>query len=229
MANGTNDAHTPGERMAAAQKALLDGAAQFAGALAGLVEAAAQARPPVEPDVRAALARNSAESLAAIAFQRARERDAARAEAEELRRRPSEAGAAQAVKAREDEFGGRTFDIHTDGQGRTYHLLVREGGSISFYYTVGAGGYHAVLWDSLDDDSMTPAPDWSQAPAWATAHAYLHNGLAAWFERAPEPMHGGGAPGWDAKGGRVVAYEPERYLSWWRGTVRRRPQEDTPG
>lgn len=37
-----------------------------------------------------------------------------------------------------------------DEQGRTWHLLERDGGSISLYYTLHGDSLHYVVWDSLD-------------------------------------------------------------------------------
>ena len=39
---------------------------------------------------------------------------------------------------------------HTDSQGRTWHALEREGGSISIYYTRASSAAHYVVFDSLE-------------------------------------------------------------------------------
>ena len=39
---------------------------------------------------------------------------------------------------------------HTDSQGRTWHALEREGGSISIYYTRAGSAAHYVVFDSLE-------------------------------------------------------------------------------
>mgnify|MGYP001572810901 FL=1 len=42
-------------------------------------------------------------------------------------------------------------DLLTDSQGRTWHALEREGGSVVLYYTREGSVAHFVVWDSLDD------------------------------------------------------------------------------
>lgn len=124
------------------------------------------------------------------------------------------------VKVVRDEAGGVTYTLHTDDKGRTFHVLVREDGSTSFYFTVPGGGVHAVAWDSLDADAWCKA-DWSQAPEWATAHAILPNGRHAWFELHPQPL----GDEWSARCGKAEVYDPEPpRCIWWRASVTTRPQ-----
>jgi hypothetical protein len=44
-------------------------------------------------------------------------------------------------------------NLFTDGDGRTWHVTKREGGTVSLYYTVPGIGVHSVMWDSADGDS----------------------------------------------------------------------------
>ena len=146
----------------------------------------------------------------------------AEAEAEELNGTAIEQNGSQdapEVKVTHDEAGGVTYTLHTDDKGRTFHVLVREDGSTSFYFTVSGGGVHAVLHDTLDADAWCKA-DWGEAPEWATAHAVLPNGKHAWFEKNPTPLRDDNGDAWSARGGRAWVYDPQPpRCIWWRSSV----------
>ena len=53
----------------------------------------------------------------------------------------------------------RSTKLFTDAQGRSWHILQREGGSVCLYYTLEWEPVHFVNWDSLDGKSLGEVDD----------------------------------------------------------------------
>lgn len=58
-----------------------------------------------------------------------------------------------------DDWDGQHVSVQNEADGRTYHILVREGGSVSFFSTASAESMHLVHWDSMDIPTPTPSED----------------------------------------------------------------------
>jgi hypothetical protein len=83
--------------------------------------------------------------------------------------------------------------LHTDTQGRTWHVLERDGGSISVYYTREAAVAHFVVWDSLDAGKARQTVAWDIvraagqlvcSNAWADIEGEEAEGLEQAMQRA---------------------------------------------
>lgn len=46
--------------------------------------------------------------------------------------------------------------MYTDRQGRTWHIMERDGGSICVYYTIPGAVAHFVVYDTLDSNERKP-------------------------------------------------------------------------
>jgi len=53
--------------------------------------------------------------------------------------------------------GSACTDLYTDERGRSWHMIQREGGSISFYHTIPRVDIHFVMYDTLDNEPPSVA------------------------------------------------------------------------
>lgn len=84
-------------------------------------------------------------------------------------------------KITDEQMGTINYaNLFRDIHGRDWNILIRPDGSVSLYYTVPGGGFHGVLWDSLDLHSP------EQAASILTALTEMREGINALLDKMKE-------------------------------------------